>query len=336
MELKELRYNIMLALYFPILLYAFSTFDLSEDVYAVEDLKPVVVGEQTVVLGQSFEARAFLAVGGGQGQQLVGEGALVALGDSLFQMPTALLLADDEDEKTIPYTGRFQLQQLGGALSEIPVADSFVVRRPEIIATSEATQTLYRRCLNTIRIDVPGLENRTLRLRSGGAGTVGRTLALSPGGEGARIDVFLVENDSTEVFLGSKSFAVMEPPRPELRVRNAEREVRNGDNLPKRRALLEFDLVPDAEFRRRYPRDARYSIASATVYLRKGLTASQAMGTFALEGGRRLVLTRVLREAQPGDRLLIRLNGVVRINHGGAAVPVALSETSRTFGFIIS
>ncbi len=39
MELKELRYNIMLALYFPILLYAFSTFDLSENVYAVEDLK---------------------------------------------------------------------------------------------------------------------------------------------------------------------------------------------------------------------------------------------------------------------------------------------------------
>ena len=336
MELKELRYNIMLALYFPILLYAFSTFDISENVYTVEDLKPVVIGEQTVVLGQPFSARAFLVVGGGQGQQLSGEGTLIARGDSLFQMPTALLLGDDEDEKTITYTGRFQFPQLGGALSEIPVVDSFTVRRTEIVATSEATQTLYRRCLNTIRIEVPGLENRTLRLRSGGGSTVGRTLALSPSGESAKIDVLLVENDSTEVFLGSKSFAVMDPPRPELRVRNAGREVRNGDNLPKRRALLEFDLIADEKFRRRYPRDARYSIASATVYLRKGLTASQTIGIFNLDEGRRLVLTRVLREAQPGDRLLIRLNGVVRINHGGAAVPVPLSETSRTFGFIIS
>ena len=336
MELKELRYNIMLALYFPILLYAFSTFDLNENVYAVEDLNPVVIGEQTVVLGQPFNARAFLAVGGGQGQQLSGEGALIAQGDSLFQMPTALLLNDDEDEKTITYTGRFQFPQLGGALSEIPVVDSFTVRRPEIVATSEATQTLYRRCLNTIRIEVPGLENRTLRLRSGGSSTVGRTLALSPGGQGASIDVFLVEDDSTEVFLGSKSFDVMEPPRPEIRVRNAERDVRSGDNLPRRRALLEFDLVADPEFRRRYPRDARYSIASATVYLRKGLTASQTVGTFSLDAGRRLVLTRALRDAQPGDRLMIRLNGVVRINHGGAAVPVPLSETSRTFGFILS
>ena len=336
MELKELRYNIMLALYFPILLYAFSTFDLSETTYAIEDLRPVVIGEQTVVLGQPFNARAFLAVGAGQGQQLVGEGALRARGDSLFEMPTALLLRDDEDEKTIAYAGRFQFQQLGGVLSDIPFVDSFTVRRPEIVATSEATQTLYRRCLNTIRIEVPGLENRPLLLRSGGSDTVGRTLTLSPGGEGARIDVFLMDDDSTEVFLGSKSFAVMEPPRPELRVRNADRNLRNGDNLPKRRALLDFDLVPDGEFRRRYPRDARYSIASATVYLRKGLTASQAIGTFTLDGGRRLVLTRVLRDAQPGDRLLIRLNGVVRINHSGAAVPVPLSETSRTFGFIIS
>ena len=336
MELKELRYNIMLALYFPILLYAFSTFDISENVYAVEDLSPVVMGDQTVVLGQPFTAHAFLAVGAGQGQQLTGEGMLSVQGDSLFLMRTASLLAEDENEKTIAYTGRFQFQQLGGVLSDIPVMDSFVVRRPEIVATSEAAQSLYRRCLNPIRIDVPGLEDRTLRLRSGGSSILGRTMALSPGGDGVQIDVFLIDTDSSEVFLGSKQFAVIEPPRPELRVRNAEREIRNGDNLPKRRAMLDFDLVPDAEFRRSYPRDARYSIASATVYLRKGLTASEAVGTFNLDGGRRLVLTRVLRDAQPGDRLLIRLNGVVRINHGGSAVPVSLSETSRTVGFIIS
>ena len=109
MDLKELRYNIMLALYFPILLYAFSTFDISENTYAIEDLQPVVVGEETVVLGQPFEARAFLAVGTGQGQQLLGDSTLVAQGDSLFLMPTALLLADDENEKEITYAGRFQL-----------------------------------------------------------------------------------------------------------------------------------------------------------------------------------------------------------------------------------
>ncbi len=337
MDLKELRYNIMLALYFPILLYAFSTFDISENTYAIEDLQPVVMGGETVVLGQMFSARAFLAVASGQGQQLQGEGALVAQGDSLFLMRTASLLADDENEKEIKYTGRFQFSQLGGAVSNIPVSGSFRVRRPEIVATSEATQTLYRQCLNTIRIEVPGLEDRSLRLTiGGGAGTVGRTISLSPTGEGVKIDVYLVDETDGDIYLGSKRFAAIDPPRPEIRVRNAGRELRNGDNLPKRRAMLEFELAPDEEFRRRYPRDARYSVARATVYLRKGLTASQEIGTFNLEGGRTLMLTRVLREAQPGDRLLIRLDGVVRINHAGRAVSVPFSVASRTFGFTIS
>ncbi len=337
MELKELRYNIMLALYFPILLYAFSTFDLSENTYAIEDLQPVVVGKETVVLGQPFEARAFLAVGTGQGQQLLGDSTLVAQGDSLFLMSTALLLADDENEKVITYAGRFQFGQLGGTISEIPISGSFRVRRPEIVATSEATQTLYRRCLNTIRIEVPGLEDRALRLVSGGGhGSVSRSITLSPTGEGAKIDVYLVDETDGDVYLGSKRFAVMDPPRPEIRVSNAGRELRNGGDLPKRRAMIEFDVTPDQEFRRRYPRDARYRVARATVYLRKGLTASQEIGTFNLEGGRTLVLTRVLRDAQPGDRLLIRLDGVVRINHAGRAVPVPFSVASLTFGFIIS
>jgi len=336
MDIKDLRYNIMLALYFPILLYAFSTFDISENTYAIADLQPVVMGEETVVLGQPFSARAFLAVASGQGQQLQGEGALVAQGDSLFLMRTAALLADDENEKEINYSGRFQFVQLGGAVSEIPVSGSFRVRRPEIVATSEATQTLYRQCLNTIRIDVPGLEDRSLRLTTGGPGTVGRTISLSPVGKGVKIDVYLVDEDDGDIYLGSKRFAAIDPPRPEIRVSNAGRELLNGDVLPKRRAMLEFELAPDEEFRRRYPRDARYSVARATVYLRKGLTASQEIGTFNLEGGRTLMLTRLLRQAQPGDRLLIQLDGVVRINHAGRAVSVPFSVASRTFGFTIS
>ena len=334
-SLKELRYRVMLALYFPILAYAFSTFDLSEDTYAVQEVRPVVMGEQTVVLGQDFTARAFLAVAGGQGQQLQAGGDLEVLGDSLFQMPTGSLLSEGEDETVVPYEGAFRFQQIGGEMAEIPVEGSFRVRRPEIVAASEAAQALYRRTLNEIRIEVPGLEDKQLRLESGGRRIDGRSIALSPSGESVSVRVFLPDSSRDDVFLGSKEFSTIEPPRPELRVLNAGREINNGDNLSKRRALLEFEVVPDQEFRRRYPRDARYSVGRATVYLRKGLTASQEIGTFDLDSGK-LTLTRQLREAQPGDAVLIRLEGVYRINHAGTAVPVDLSEASRTFGFTVS
>jgi hypothetical protein len=332
--IKELRYYVMLALYFPILLYAFSTFDLNEETFVVESFEPVVMGSSQVVLGQKFQGRAFLAVGGGQGQQLIGEGALESLGDSLFSMSTGHLLAAGETEKEIEYHGAFSFTQVGGQVATIPVGGSFTVRRPDIVAMSEATQTLYRQCQNSVRIEVPGLEDRTLKLAVGNSRVDGRRITVSPSGATVDVNVF-VEDGDNDVFLGKKSFAVIDPPRPEIHVTNAGRPVNNGDGISRRRAMLEFQIKPDESFQSRFPKDARYLAGSATIFLRKGLKASKKIGTFELDGNK-LVLTRALRDAQPGDRVLIRLESVKRINYNGQAVDVRLHEASRTFGYVIS
>ncbi|PSQ98783.1 MAG: hypothetical protein BRD48_05985 [Bacteroidetes bacterium QS_9_68_14] len=339
-RLKDMRYSVMLALYLPILLYAFSTYDLSDDTYAVQSVEPVVVGDRTVVLGQPFTARTFLSVGQSEGQRLQTQGGGVqAVGDSLLRMSTGGLLSEEEDQKTVSYSGQFRFRQVDGQMAQLPVQGRFQVRRPEIVATSEATQSLYRRCLNRIRIDVPGLEGRPLRLEYGSQSTAGRTIALSPSqSSSSTVRVFLADSASAgteNVFLGEKEFAVIDPPRPELKVRSGGREVASGDNIPRRRAVLNFEVEPDQEFRQRYPQDAQYSVGRATVFLRRGLTASERIGTFDLDGGR-LVLTRNLSDAEAGDRITVRLEGVVRINHAGQAIPVSFSEASRTFGFVLS
>lgn len=335
-SLKDIRYNVMLALYFPILLYAFSTFDLDESSFVVQDVDPVVVGDRTVVLGQPFEAQALLTISSGEGQELTGNDALQVIGDSLFRMPTATLLGEDEDEKQIAYGGTFRFPQVGGGMSELPVEGTFTVRRPEIVAASEATQALYRQSLNTVRFEVPGLEDRQLKLDAGSGTVEGRTINLSPAGDGTTVSVYLVgENGEEDLLLGRKSFTTIDPPRPEIRVFNAGRELRNGDNLPRARALLNFRFEADEEFRRRFPRDARYGASSARVFLRRGLAASEELGTFNLSGGD-LILTRALRDARPGDRVLVQLEGIVRINHAGRAIGVPLNRGTRTFGFTLS
>ncbi|HLT46085.1 MAG TPA: GldM family protein [Rubricoccaceae bacterium] len=335
-QLKDMRYNVMLALYFPILLYAFSTFELDEDVYVVEAVEPVVVAEETVVLGQPFEARAFLSVASGEGQELTGEGALEVVGDSLFRMGTAGLLSDDQDVADVPYSGLFRFTQVGGGTAELPFAGTFRVRRPEIVATSEAAQALYRQCRNTIRIDVPGLENRPIRLDAGGRRIDGNTITISPSGDASSVAVYLAgENGAEDIYLGRKTFATIDPPRPEIRVFSGGRELRNGDAIPRARAMLEFQIEADEQFRQRYPQDARYGVSRARVFLRQGLTASREVGSFPLEGGR-LVLTRALRDAQPGDRVTVQLEGVVRINYAGQAIAVPLGTGTRTFGFTLS
>ena len=341
---KQLRYYVMLALYFPLLLYSVSTFDLSEETYAVKKYKAVSVGEPTVVLGQPFQARAFLAaeeLASAKQQkdstirpQLIAGGDLAALGDSALTMATDDLLAPGEDERRVSYEAHFAAKQLGGDVQRFPISGSFTVRRPAIVARTEQAQALYRNSLNRIRLSVPGLENRPLRVESSSGTVNGRTVTLSPRGDRARVRVYL-ERSGEDVYLGDREFAVIEPPRPQLRVYSPAGEVTSGDPLSSRRAMLRFEVEPDREFKQRYPDDARYRVQKASVYLRRGLTASQKLGVYDLQNGR-LVLTQQLRDAKPGDQVTVRLESVVRINHRGQRIPVPLRENSRTFGFVIS
>lgn len=341
-EIKNLRYNVMVALYFPILAYAFSTFDLSEDTFAVSSLDPVIVGPQTVVLGQPFEATAFLAAGTAvgkdntAGQQLTGAGNLAVIGDSMFRMATGELLAEGEDEKMVDYSGSFRYMQINEEFSTIDFNGQFKVIRPEIVAVSEATQTLYRQSRNSIRINVPGLENRQLKLAAGGQEVNQRSITLSPASDRVDVRVFLVDEEAGDIYLGQKEFFVVDPPRPEIRVLDAGgREISSGESISRRRAVLEFQVVPDREFANTFPQDARYSIGSATISVRKGQLASQEIGTFNLQGGK-ITLTRQLRGTGAGDQVLVKLQNVVRINHAGQAIAVPLRESTRTLSFTLS
>jgi hypothetical protein len=334
MPLKDLRYNIMLALYFPILLYAFSTFDLQDDVFVVEGLEPVVVAPETVIFGEDFQARTFLAVREGGGQSLTPDDPLVADGNDLLRMSTIGSLEDDQNEAEVSYSAEMAFPQVGGGIARMPVEGTFRVRRPEIVAQSEATAALYRQSRNQIRIDVPGLEERELRLSVDGRSVDGRSVTVSPSGNQVTVRVSLADGEN-DVFLGTKSFSVIDPPRPELRVLSAGREVRSGDNLPRARAMLSFEVVPDEQFRSRFPQDARYAVSRARVHLNQGMQASREIGVFSLDGGQ-LVLTSALRDARPGDRVTVVLEGISRINHAGQAIPVPFQRGSLTFAFTLS
>jgi hypothetical protein len=328
----------MLALYLPILLYSFSTFDLDEETFAVKEVRPVVVGQENIVLGQPYRAKAYLTAAS-KVQLEAPDDRMSARGDSVLQMQTGNLLGEEESEKEVSYTALMQYQQVNDEMAQTRVRGNFTVRRPELVATSVATQSLYRRTLNQIRIDVPGLENQPLQLQTSTGQTVdGRQLELSPTGNNVTVQAYLPGGEDRDpVFLGKKEFAVIDPPRPEIKVLNASgKEITSGDAIAKARPVIDFQIDPDAEFASTYSQDARYRIRSAKVSIRKGLAASEEIGTFDIGSGGKLQLVRQLRDAAAKDQLLIQLQGVVRINHAGEAIPVDLSDASRSFSFVLS
>ena len=335
----------MLALYFPILLYAVSTFDVSKKTYAVKEYQGVAVGDQTVMLGQPFEARTFLAAErlttadeeqGGVQPTLVSQGNLSARGDSLLVMNTNDLLEPGQDQKRVSYEAYYEAPQLGGATQRFPVSGSFTVRRPEIVAKTETAQALYRRSLNRLRLSVPGIEDQSLRVEGPSGSAPGTTLSLSPTGDEVTVDVYLKRSGSEDLLLGQRQFAVIDPPRPQIRVFAPQGEVTSGAPINQRRASLQFKVEPDREFKNRHPEDARYEASTATVYLRRGEMASEKIGDFELGDDGRLVLTQELRGAESGDQIIVRLKNIIRVNHQGDRVEVPLRESSRTFGFVLS
>ena len=345
-DIKQLRYRVMLALYLPILLYSFSTFDLKEQSVAAEKVTPILVGgEQTVVLGQDYTANAYLKAAqlakGGQIRLMTEDKKVTVEGNENIKIATADLLSEGEDQKEVKYSVTMEYDQLKGTASQT-LTGSFTVRRPQLVAKSVATNSLYRKTRNQIRIDVPGLEGRTLQLQSSSGGRVsGRQLTVSPSSNNITVRAYLPKESGDPVYLGKKEFAVIDPPRPQLRVLDAQGEqIANGDNLPRRRPVLQFEVEPDREFAKSYPQDANYRVRRAKVSIRKGLKASQEIGTFELGEGaslRREMIRGLDRVgARPKDRLIIKLQDVVRINHAGEAIPVNLNDSSLSYSFILS
>lgn len=345
-RIKELRYQVMLALYLPILLYSFSTFDLKEKSVAAEKVTPILVGGQkTVVLGQNYTANAYLKASqlakGGEITLRTDDQRVKVEGNENIQVATADLLAEGEDQKEVEYSVTMEYDQLEGTASQT-LSGTFTVRRPELVAKSVSTNSLYRKTRNQIRIDVPGLENRSLQLESSSGGRVnGRQLTVSPSAENVTVRAYLPKEEGEPVYLGKKEFAVIDPPRPQLTVKDAQGEqIANGDNLPRARPVLAFEVEGDREFAKSYPQDANYRVKRAKVSIRKGLKASEEIGTFELGDDSTLQseLIRGLNQAnaRPKDRLIIQLQDVVRVNHAGEEIPVNLNESSLSYSFILS
>lgn len=326
----------MLALYLPVLLYAFSTFDVDETTVNIQEVEPVVVSQDNVVLGQPYEASAYLAA---SGVEVRSNDDRIQVGDGgQLTMDTGALLAEGETERVVEYSVELIYQQVNGEMASESQSKQFTVRRPEIIAQSTNADALFRQTLNELRIDVPGLEDQPLRLVSGGQSQEGRTLSLSPSGSEVSVEAYLIQENDDDVFLGTRTFNVIQPPLPSIRVLNAGgSELQASDRLSLARPNLQFDFEPDPEFASRYAQDARYSIGQVRVSYRRGLGASQELGTFDLGSDNQLNLAGQLNRLQPDDTIFLELENVSRVNHAGQRIPIDedLGSASQTFSFAL-
>jgi len=349
-EIQDLRYKVMLALYLPILLYAFSTFDAGEEVVGAE-VQPVLIGEQQSLLaGQEYRAKAYLKAIKLKTQKGEGKADITlktddqrvqVQSDSSLRIPTGNLLGPEEDQKEVTYSIDMSWKTLEGDNKTRTRTGTFTVRRPELVTETVTQSTLYRRTRNQVRVRVPGLDgDRPMRLEtSTGQSVQGQQMTLAPSRDNVTLTAFLVNEEGEDFRVDDVEYSVIDPPKPQLEVQDVNGETLTGDTgLPLARPVLNFQINPNDQFAERYPDDANYQVKQVEVRLRQGLRADQPVGEGTYTLGPDSELTQLgpalsQMGASAGDQLLVTVQEVVRINYNGVEIPIELNESSRSFTF---
>jgi hypothetical protein len=119
--------------------------------------------------------------------------------------------------------------------------------------------------------------------------------------------------------LGRKSYRVIPPPKPTLQFAAGGQMLRSGDNL-RIGGRVGIRVIPEPNFARALPNDARYSMASVKVMLKRGLGTPTTLRTINGGATTEVATAGILQDARPGEQIILEVAAVNRINFQNRAI----------------
>ncbi|MCS7152979.1 MAG: hypothetical protein NZ989_03430 [Bacteroidia bacterium] len=306
---------------------------------------------EIVVAGMKFETRVFVAATSSQAKPTfsgTGNMKLEAGGYSaVFTIPaSAAVIPAGQRKGKQNYSIVARIPKADGSVQELRLQKSFEVVKPEIVVTSAAVQLLYSECGNDLNIDVPALgELYDPRVTADNAQVIQskqskKKFRIVPraGAKTCRLEV--ATNTAGQIVqLGYLDYKVVPPPRPSLRV-YVNNEPYNGVSPVPRTATVRIQVVPDNDFAKSLPEDARYMIQKPEIKVVKGLAGATVIGSLpnskiASNPFISVDLTDYARGLQPGNVLYVQFSDVFRVNFQNKQVKENFSITELTFPITI-
>ena len=191
------------------------------------------------------------------------------------------------------------------------VEQPYKVAKPVIQIRSAAVQALYLNCGNELQVDVPALGNTydpSFSAKGGDAikGKKKGLVTVIPNSKKVALSVSSGGN-----MIGTEKFSVRRVPKPDIKVLSRGRPVdmKQGVSAATMRSLT-LAAIPDEDFKTMLPKDARYRVTGYVVTLARG---KRAVGTKRVSRPK-VGLSDLIRKARPGDRLVVELKEVQRMN----------------------
>ncbi|MEY3444655.1 MAG: gliding motility protein GldM [Bacteroidota bacterium] len=282
-----------------------------------------------VAAGMKYQTR--LAVGVASKSikpEFVGSGLSMDPGGSTATMTIAAngnVIPEGQSEGIQHYTAMIKVPNAAGEIVEIPVKGQFKVRKPEVVVRSKALQILYKDCGNTVDVDVPALGesyNPDFSKSTGGGNILKsskskREITIVPTGKDYTLSIYSNTNGQS-VKIDNLKYNVLKPSQPRIGLFINGQEV-NGMSGVNKKQTVTVKLIPDGEFAKTLPLDARYKAKSVKLMYQEGMIGvPKVIKTYSGAEIQRGVPVELyqgeLKTAYPGSRIYFEVEEVERIN----------------------
>ena len=281
----------------------------------------------TVVAGSTYEAEMFLAASSsGITPRMSFNGTGVAVTDGKGQIkfraePGGGYDANGLSKRT--YNAVISFEGPEGPKT-VNVEKEYFVAKPTYNIETATLPGMYLGCANKLSIVSPGLGPLWQPSFSGDGGDV-----IPEGGKGKvtiipNAAAFTLNISNNGSLIGKENFKVRTVPRPELRlyVNGAEADEKRGISAGQARTV-EVKCFSDENFKTTNPEDARFRPTGVKIFLARGTSPKGSV-----EGGAGAInVNSLATNAQSGDRFVIEVKGVQRMNFRGAVSDIPMSRT---------
>jgi len=281
-----------------------------------DKIMAVVSPESRVVAaGTKYKAEMFIAASSSSAKPTMtynGRPVEVVDGKGQIEFTANASSYDKENKSTQTWKGTITISTPRGDTT-FEIEEEFEVAKPVVQVQSGSVSALYLNCGNVLQINVPALGTAyEPSFTASGAqviqGAKKGMVTVVPNKGQVNLNVFSSGNK-----LSTEKFKVKPVPKPTIAIKSRGKKVdlKNGVTLSGFPRSLTADAIPDESFASFLPNDARYRVFQWEVTLARG---RRAIGGTKRVSGPDVNLTDLAAKAQAGDRIVIEIKEVRRLN----------------------
>lgn len=229
---------------------------------------------------------------------------------------------DKDGNEKKSWKGAITIKTTRGTDTTFSVEEEYIVAKPVVQIQGNAVKSLYLNCGNELSVQVPALGASYDPAFSANGAEVIR--------QAKKGDIIVVPNQAKVALtissggsvIGVENFQVRLLPKPDIEIFSGSKVIDQKQGGPCPRSLT-ARAIAEQSIRDAIPKDARYKVVAWEVSLARG---KRLMGATKKVSSETVDITDFASSAQAGDRLIIEVKGVKRMNFKGATEDVKIGN----------